>query len=40
MLTKHASTWAQQREIPTLVVDLLLDFGRIESSGDGTVKHF
>jgi hypothetical protein len=40
MLTKHGRTRAQQRGIPPLVVDLLLDFGRIEYSGDGTVKHF
>lgn len=40
MLTKHAAARSQQRSIPPLVIDLLLDFGRSEKAGDGTTKHY
>jgi len=38
--THHAQLRAQQRAIPPLLVDLLLQFGRQEKSGDGTSKYF
>ena len=34
--TKHAAVRQQQRGIPMLMVDLLLDFGSSEPSGNGT----
>jgi len=39
-LTKHAANRIQQRAIPQLVVDLLLQFGATESAGDGATKFF
>lgn len=36
--THHAAVRIQQRAIPPLVVDLLLEFGSSEPSGDGTSK--
>lgn len=39
-MSKHARTRAQQRAIPQMVVDLLLQFGRSEPAGDGTHKLF
>jgi hypothetical protein len=36
--TRHASIRAQQRAIPPLVVDLLLQFGHRERAGDGAYK--
>lgn len=38
--TQHATTRSQQRAIPPLVIDLLLDFGTREPAGDGTSKLF
>lgn len=40
MLTLHAHTRRQQRAIPALVIDLLLQFGAAEKSGGGTSKLF
>jgi hypothetical protein len=40
MLSKHAAARLQQRGIAPLVVDLLLEFGASEKSGDGTTKHY
>ena len=40
MLTKHAATRSQRRSIPSVVIDWLLDFGRCETAGDGTTKHY
>ncbi|MCA8016512.1 MULTISPECIES: hypothetical protein [Burkholderia] len=39
-LSKHAAIRLQQRGIAPLVVDLLLEFGVTEKSGDGTTKHY
>ena len=39
-LTKHAAIRAQQRAIPKLVLDLLLQFGSTENAGDGATKYF
>ena len=39
-LTKHAQTRSQQRGIPPVMVDLLLQFGITESAGDGASKMF
>jgi len=39
-LTDHASIRSQQRAIPQLVIDLLLQFGASESAGDGASKRF
>lgn len=38
--THHAEHRAQKRCIPPMLVDLLIQFGRQESSGDGTFKVF
>lgn len=40
MLTRHAQIRSQQRAIPGLVLDLLLQFGASESTGDGASKMF
>lgn len=40
MMTKHAQVRSQQRAIPGLLVDLLLQFGSSESVGDGASKVF
>jgi hypothetical protein len=36
----HAACRMQQRNIPPLVVDLLMEFGASEQAGDGTTKLF
>lgn len=38
--SKHASLRSQQRAIPPLLIDLLVQFGASESAGDGTEKLF
>jgi hypothetical protein len=38
--TEHATKRVQQRAIPPLVIDLLLQFGANESAGDGASKVF
>jgi hypothetical protein len=40
MLTRHAETRSQQRAIPRLLIDLLLQFGTSEKAGGGTSKVF
>lgn len=40
VMTKHAAVRQQQRGIPQLMVDLLLDFGSSEPSGNGTFLFF
>lgn len=40
MLTKHAQARSQQRAIPGLLIDLLLQFGATQKSGGGTCKVF
>lgn len=40
IMTKHAAVRQQQRVIPQLMVDLLLDFGSSEPSGNGTFLFF
>lgn len=39
-MTAHANTRSQQRGIPPLVVDLLVQFGHEEPAGAGATKHF
>ncbi len=39
-LTNHANTRSQQRAIPPMMIDLLLQFGKSESAGNGTEKLF
>ncbi|TSA09049.1 MAG: hypothetical protein D4R79_14235 [Comamonadaceae bacterium] len=39
-LTKHAQTRTQQRAIPPMLIDLLLQFGSSERSGAGVSKVF
>ncbi|WP_027776737.1 hypothetical protein [Paraburkholderia caledonica] len=39
-LSKHAAVRLQQRGIAPLVIDLLLQFGATEKSGDGTTRHY
>lgn len=39
-LTKHAQTRTQQRSIPPMLIDLLLQFGSSERSGTGVSKVF
>jgi hypothetical protein len=39
-MSQHATVRSQQRCIPHLVLDLLLQFGASEPSGDGTHKMF
>lgn len=38
--TQHAETRMQQRGVSQLAVDLLLQFGAMESCGDGATKFF
>jgi hypothetical protein len=38
--SQHAAVRGQQRSISPLVIDLLMEFGASESSGDGTTKLF
>jgi hypothetical protein len=39
-ITKHARIRQQQRGIPRIIVDLLLDFGTMECSGAGVTTHY
>lgn len=39
-ITNHASTRLQQRGIPLLVIDLLMQFGRGIHIGDGVLKYY
>lgn len=39
-MTRHTSIRQQQRGIPSLLVDLLLDFGSSEPAGDGASMLF
>jgi hypothetical protein len=39
-MTAHANVRRQQRAIPPLMIDLLLQFGASEPSGDGTLKYY
>jgi len=39
-MTHHAVTRSQQRAIPPLLIDLLLQFGKSESAGSGFAKIF
>lgn len=37
-MTKHAESRSQQRSIPPIALDLLLQFGRRERAGDGACR--
>ncbi|NEX60151.1 hypothetical protein [Noviherbaspirillum galbum] len=37
--TKHAAQRVQQRGIPPLVIDLLINYGRAEHVGAGTIRY-
>jgi hypothetical protein len=39
-MTRHANTRSQQRAIPPMMVDLLLQFGKSEAAGTGFAKMF
>lgn len=39
-VTQHAQTRCQQRRIPPMVIDLVLQFGTRERAGDGCSKVF
>jgi hypothetical protein len=39
-LTKHASVRQQQRGIPPIVIDLLLDYGTVKRAGKNTTTHY
>lgn len=39
-LTKHANVRSQQRAIPPMLIDLLLQFGSREKAGSGVLKVF
>lgn len=39
-VTHHANTRSQQRAIPPMMIDLLLQFGKRESAGSGVAKLF
>lgn len=39
-LSKHAQTRAQQRAIPPMLIDLLIQFGSSERSGAGVSKMY
>lgn len=38
--TKHASERQQQRSIPEIVIDLIVDFGTVERSGADASKYY
>jgi len=38
--TQHAARRCQQRGLPPIVIDLLMQFGSSEPAGDGAVKVF
>lgn len=40
MYTKHAQIRMQQRGVPPLIVDWLLDYGKCEHIGKGAVSHY
>lgn len=39
-MTRHAQTRSQQRAVPPMMIDLLLQFGKSESAGAGVAKMF
>ncbi len=39
-MTHHANTRSQQRAIPPMMIDLLLQFGKSESTGNGAETLF
>lgn len=39
-LTEHARKRQQQRSIPQMIIDFLIDYGACEKAGDGTRKHY
>lgn len=39
-VTKHASVRQQQRGIPPIVIDLLVNYGTVERSGKGATTHY
>jgi len=39
-ITQHASTRQQQRGIPTLVIDLLVNYGAVERAGAGAASYY
>ena len=40
LLSRHANERSQQRAIPEMMIDLLLQFGSSESAGSGVCKMF
>ena len=39
-LSQHACKRQQQRAIPTVIVDCLIDFGDVRSAGRGATSHY
>jgi hypothetical protein len=39
-MTRHAAIRQQQRGIPPMIIELLIEYGACEKAGDGTYKHF
>lgn len=39
-LTKHASIRQQQRGIPPIIIDLLIDYGTVERAGKDATTHY
>ena len=39
-LTKHAKVRQQQRGIPPIVIDLLVNYGTVDRSGKGAATHY
>jgi hypothetical protein len=39
-LTRHAAVRQQQRGIPPMIIDLLLDYGLVERAGKGVTTYY
>lgn len=39
-MTRHASIRQQQRSIPPMIIEFLINYGVCEQAGDGTSKHY
>lgn len=39
-MSQHAVLRSQQRNIPPLIIELLINYGACEKAGDGTRKHY
>lgn len=39
-LTRHAAVRQQQRGVPPMIIDLLLDYGSVERAGKGVTTYY